>query len=275
MHVIALQYAPLWEQKTATQRLVESLLEIAEPEPGAFVVLPEMSDTGWSMEPAKTIPGDSVAWASELASRHRIHLQIGFPRRIERHPGASNAVVILHPDGTSGPIYEKIHPFGFTSEPVHFAAGETLVLDQVGDYLVAPSICYDLRFPELHRIAVAAGAQILSIGANWPRERAMHWRALVIARAIENQAYVIATNRVGSDPSFEYGGGSLIVGPDGTVLAEGGPEAGVTSVHIDRTGLDEWRSTFPVLRDRRAELLGSFPIVRSSSHVPGRAEGNP
>lgn len=274
MQVIALQYAPVWERKKATQTLVESLLETTGPDPGAFVVLPEMSDTGWSMQPEKTIPGDSVAWASQLASRHRIHLQIGFPRRIERHPGASNAVVILHPDGSSGPIYEKVHPFGFTSEPVHFAAGEKLVLDQVGDYLVAPSICYDLRFPELHRIAVAGGAQILSIGANWPRERAMHWRALVIARAIENQAFVIATNRVGNDPSFEYGGGSLIVGPDGTVLAEGGPEEEVISVHIDRSVLDDWRSTFPVLLDRRDELLGSFPIDRSSSRVPGRHEGN-
>ena len=274
MQAIALQYSPVWCQKTASHRIVESLLEAAEPEPGAFVVLPEMADTGWSLDPRKTIQGDTLGWAAEIAVRHQIHLQIGFSRQVERAPGASNAAVIAHPDGSFGPIYEKVHPFGFTSEPAHVAAGEKLVLDQVGEYVVAPSICYDLRFPELHRLAVAGGAEILAIGANWPRDRATHWRALVIARAIENQAFVIATNRAGNDPSFCYEGGSLIVGPDGTVLAEGGANTEVVSASFDRSMLTNWREKFPALADRRAELLGSFPVVRSTEKVPGRGESH-
>ena len=270
MQAIALQYSPVWQQKIASRRIVESLLEAAEPEAGAFVVLPEMAETGWSLEPEKVIPGDTLEWAADVAIRHRIHLQVGFPRQVERAPGASNAVAIVHPDGSSGPIYEKVHPFGFTPEADHFAAGENLVVDKVREYEVAPSICYDLRFPELHRLAVAGGAQLLAIGANWPRERAMHWRTLVIARAIENQAFVIATNRTGDDPSFCYQGGSLIVGPDGTVLAEGGAEAEAVSAPLDLNLLLDWRAKFPALADRRDRLLGSFPVVRPPDHVPGR-----
>ena len=89
------------------------------------------------------------------------------------------------------------------------------MIDHAGPFTVAPTICYDLRFPEVHRVAVDHGADLLVIVANWPRERAMHWRALVIARAIENQAFVIAVNRTGEDPTFTFDGGSLIVSPTG------------------------------------------------------------
>ncbi len=268
MQVIALQYAPTWLDKSASHRTVEAMLEAVRPEAGAFVVLPEMSDTGWSMDVDAVVEGDSIGWARRLTADLRIHLQIGFARRVDRAPGAANAAIVIHPDGRTSPVYEKIHPFGFTPEPDHFAAGTAIVLERVGSFQTAPSICYDLRFPELHRLAVAEGAEILAIGANWPVERAAHWRALVIARAVENQTYVIATNRTGSDPTFDFGGGSLIVGPDGSVLAEGGsgPEA-VTAV-VDESTLQRWRRVFPALRDRRSELLGEIPVRRRDDSFP-------
>ena len=138
--------------------------------------------------------------------------------------------------------------------------------------MAAPSICYDLRFPELHRLAVAGGAQILSIGANWPRARIAHWRSLAIARAIENQSCVIAVNRVGSDPDHEYGGNSMIIGPDGGILAEAGDSATLLEADLDLDELLERRRSFPALVDRRDELLGRADIDRGSPRVPGRAE---
>lgn len=268
MQAIALQYAPSWLDKPASHRTVEAMLETCRPESGAFVVLPEMADTGWSMDVDAVVAGDSTAWASRLAIRFGIHLQMGFARRVDRPPGAANAAVIAHPDGGISPVYEKVHPFGFTPEPDHFAAGSEIVLDRVGPFQAAPSICYDLRFPELHRLAVAEGAEVLSIGANWPIERSRHWRALVIARAVENQAFVIAANRTGSDPTFRFGGGSLIVGPDGTVLAEGGEAPEAVSATLDRSTLRQWRAEFPALRDRRPELLGALPVRRDDRSFP-------
>ena len=267
MLAIALQYAPIWQDKPASQALVEELIETAAPPPGSLVAIPEMGDTGWSMDTAAVTAGDSPGWASKVARRHGIHLVIGFARQVDRPPGATNAAVIAHPDGVLGPIYEKVHPFGFTPEPSHFAPGRAIVLDQVGPFSTAPSICYDLRFPELHRAAVARGAELLVVVANWPRERAAHWRALVIARAIENQAFVVAVNRTGSDPSFSFAGGSLVVSPTGEVLAEGGSDPEAVTAELDRESLLDWRRRFPALADRRPEIGADFPVLETRSRT--------
>lgn len=272
MLAIALQYAPVWHDKPASQALIERLLEEADPPPGSLVAIPEMGDTGWSMDAATVVEGDTTGWAARIAAARRIHLVVGFARAVARPPGAANAVVVAHPDGSLGPVYEKIHPFGFTPEPSHFAAGEAIVLDRVGPFTVAPTICYDLRFPELHRAAVARGADLLVIVANWPQERAAHWRALVVARAIENQAFVVAVNRTGSDPEFSFAGGSLIVSPTGEILAEGGSEAAAVSALVDHESLVEWRRRFPALADRRADLGDDFPVLDGRSRtMPGEA----
>ena len=262
MKVMALQYAPAWLDPEASHAMVEEAIDRASPPEGSFIVLPEMCDTGWCLDPEAVTPTTCVEWATHLARHHRVHLQIGFATRVARPPGAANAALIVHPDGSRSPVYEKVHPFGFTAEPEHYVAGDRVVIEKVGPFQVAPSICYDLRFPELHRLAVVAGAEILAIGANWPRTRAAHWRALVVARAIENQAFVIAVNRTGSDPSFDYGGGSLIVDPEGRILAEATDHPMMLEAEIDRNTLDSWRDGFPALRDRRASLLGEIDVTR-------------
>ena len=266
---MALQYPPAWLDPPASHAIVEDALDRASPPEGSFIVLPEMCDTGWCLDAEVATRNDCVSWASRLATDLGVHLQVGFATRVSRPPGAANASLIVHPDGSRSPVYEKVHPFGFTEEPEHYVAGNRIVIEPVGNFKVAPSICYDLRFPELHRLSVAAGAEILSIGANWPRQRAAHWRALVVARAIENQAFVIAVNRTGSDPTFDYGGGSLIVDPEGRILAEAGEEPMLLEAEIDRATLDSWRERFPALRDRRKHLLGEVEVDRDDRLVPG------
>ena len=272
MHLVAVQFSPTWLDPVDNRRRIEET--IREVPPGSFVVLPEMCDTGWCLD-AGALPDThaaTLAWASTLAAERAIHLQVGLAMPVERSPGLANVAVIAHPDGSLGPFYEKMHPFGFTVEPAVYVAGRAIVLDRVGEAVAAPSICYDLRFPELHRLAVAGGAQILSIGANWPRARIAHWRSLAIARAIENQSCVIAVNRVGSDPDHEYGGNSMIIGPDGGILAEAGDSATLLEADLDLDELLERRRSFPALVDRRDELLGRADIDRGSPRVPGRPE---
>ncbi len=267
MHAIALQYAPVWHDKAASHALIESMLADAAPPPGSLVALPEMGDTGWSLEAEAVVSGDTTGWAASVARRYGIHLVVGFARAVDRPPGAANAVVIAHPDGSLGPVYEKLHPFGFTPEPQSYASGERIVIDHAGPFTVAPTICYDLRFPEVHRVAVDHGADLLVIVANWPRERATHWRALVIARAIENQAFVVAVNRTGEDPTFTFDGGSLIVSPTGEILAEGGRDAAAVRADLDIEVLRDWRRRFPALADRRDALRCDFPVVIAGSRT--------
>ena len=132
-----------------------------------------------------------------------------------------------------------------------------------GGAAVCPLVCYDLRFPELWRVAALAGAEVFTIGASWPEARQAHWRALLIARAIENQAYVVGVNRVGRDPSHQYRGGSMIVAPGGEIIAEAGREPTVVDAELDPEALRRWREEFPALQDVRPELIGSIKLDTS------------
>jgi len=255
MQLIALQYAPSWLDKSSTHATVERLLAAADLSPGALVVLPEMCDTGWSLDIDAAVAGDTRTWALAVAARFDISLCIGFAELAGDDRG-SNCSLIAHANGTLGPLYRKMHPFSFGAEAKVYDGGDALIVDRCGSVPIGLSICYDLRFPELYRHNALAGAEIFTVIASWPTERAAHWRALAIARAIENQAYVVAVNRVGSDPTFTYGGGSLIVSPLGEVLAEGANGEEVLSAAFDRDMLDKWRTTFPALSDTRPNLLG-------------------
>jgi omega-amidase len=121
-------------------------------------------------------------------------------------------------------------------------------------FTVAPFICYDLRFPEAFRVATRRGAQVLVVIANWPASREAHWRSLLNARAIENQAYVAGINRCGTDPNHTYAGRSLIIDPRGEILADAGPSEGWIEAHLDLASLTAYRSEFPALEDMRDDL---------------------
>ena len=116
----------------------------------------------------------------------------------------------------------------------------------------------------------SAGAEVFTLAANWPETRKAHWRALLVARAIENQAYVVAVNRVGADPSLRYAGGSMIVAPTGEILDEAGESPQVLTAALDLDAMRSWRAEFPMLRDVRPELLGSMIIDKSIRHQVAR-----
>jgi predicted amidohydrolase len=115
-------------------------------------------------------------------------------------------------------------------------------------------ICYDIRFPELARTLALAGAQILFVPAEWPHPRLHHWRTLLMARAIENQMFVVACNRVGISGKTEFFGHSMIIDPWGEIIAEGGEQEEIISASLQMSDVKQVRNKIPVFDDRRPEI---------------------
>lgn len=266
MQIHILQYDIVWEDKRANHELVRAMVAGVKPEPGAMVALPEMFDTGFSLN--LDVTDDAKTRASErflcgLAREYGIHVYGSLSAR-EKDGWGRNWAVVTNPHGEVLARYAKLHPFGFGREPERFRGGDELVScewrDGDGVLRVGPLICYDLRFPEVFRLcSLRLGVELFVLGANWPDARLSHWRALLIARAIENLAYVVGVNRSGRDPHLGYGGGSIIVSPKGEILAEAGAGQEVISATVDPEAVRSWRKSFGALRDARPGLLGELP----------------
>lgn len=169
--------------------------------------------------------------------------------------GLYNTSLLLSPDGSLVHTYRKFHLFGYRSqEAALLRRGEALETYPARFGEVGLTTCYDLRFPELYRVLVAGGAQILVIVAAWPIARIEHWRLLLRARAVENQCYVLACNAAGTQEGTELGGHSAVIDPWGTVLAEGGTGADVITAEIDPAAVARVRAEFPFLAERRLKI---------------------
>lgn len=259
MTILGLQLDCRWEDRAANYERVTALLAAAPPPPGSLLVLPEMFATGFSLDPtvtAETPDGPTARFAAALARQYRSHLIAGL---VERGADglARNLALVFDPAGEVLGRYAKRHPFAPGGEDRVHAAGRDLLILDLDGWRVCPLICYDLRFPEDFRSATARGAQLFAVLASWPlvAGRSQHWRSLLTARAIENQAAVIGVNRCGCDPRHRYAGGSLVLGPRGEALAEAPAKAGevLLRAELDLADLTAYRRDFPVLRDCRAD----------------------
>ncbi|MFO0962913.1 MAG: nitrilase-related carbon-nitrogen hydrolase [Phycisphaerales bacterium] len=265
MRVAALQYDIAWMDKAANAATVRRMLASANlPRGDGFALLPEMFDTGFTMDAAEASRTDSLPAAQSIARESGVWLQAGYAMANAGGGPPSNAAVILDPQGAVRATYRKMHLFSPGQEHAHYAAGDGVTVIDVpsdqGSWKVCPLVCYDLRFPEVWRLAALAGAELFVIGASWPAARAHHWHALLVARAIENQAYVLACNRIGHDPACGYSGGSMIVAPSGEVIAHADDREAALVAELDRDALLKWRERFPALRDTHRSLLGSVAV---------------
>jgi len=257
MRCVLLQTDPVWQDLPASRARLADMLASAGDVRGAFVVAPELAESGFTMHPERACDGESLSFAADLARRNGCFLHMGF---VERHGDAfRNVSATLDPEGRTLLHYTKNHLVSPAGEPQAYESGHGIAIAEVGGLLASAFICYDLRFPELWRHAAMAGAELMILSACWPQVRQAHWRALAIARAIENQAFVVACNRVGQEPNATYAGGSLIIAPDGEILAEAGSEKMALFADIDPERVRAWRARFPALRDMRRELLGDPP----------------
>jgi predicted amidohydrolase len=165
-----------------------------------------------------------------------------------------NWSVAVQPDGRELARYAKLQLFTLGGEADNYQPGDSLVLFHWHDFPVAMFVCYDLRFPEIVRPAIRRGAALLTVIANWPEARDAHWQALLRARAIENQCYVVGVNRAGSDPRFGYLGHSMILAPSGETLAAAGESPECIAADVDFRWLEEYRRKLPFLADMRHDV---------------------
>lgn len=263
-HLLQMDLA--WEDRAANFTKVESMLDGVETAVGDLVVLPELFDSGFSLNVDVTADdepvgrGETQAFLRALASERELHVHGSWTALASNDRGARglNIAAMFGPDGSETYRYTKIHPFTYGREGERFDGGDEVVCADValdgGSVRVCPTICYDLRFPELFRRGLDLGAELFVVGANWPEARQEHWRALSIARAIENQAFVLCVNRVGSDPHLRYVGGSMVIDPHGTVVREAADNETVLTAPVKIDEVRSWREEFPAWRDRAASL---------------------
>ena len=250
-----------WEDRPENHRRLTRLLEAVPALAGSgdLVALPEMFDTGFSFNLARTADTDglTLGFLCDCARRYGITLQ-GSRTVVGPDGRGRNRATVVGPGGTVLVEYDKIHPFSFGRESEFFTGGSDVVTyrwTSGGQTLtVCPAICYDLRFPELFRIGMKMGAEMFVLGANWPAPRKVHRRVLSMARAIENQAYMLSVNRAGRDPHLEYAGESMAIGPTGDVVGEAGVGEEVLTVEIDPGAVRTWREKFPAWRDMKLTM---------------------
>lgn len=248
MRVALIQMDLAWEDAAANHTRAERRLREAAALGARLAILPEMFCSGFTMATercAEAEGGPTEAFLREAAEGLGMHVLAGVPEV----PGPRNAAVLASPDGTVR-RYHKVHLFSFGEEHEHYIPGDVIPTWDVEGLRVTPLVCYDLRFPEPFR-AAAADTDAFVVIASWPERRAAHWRTLLRARAIENQAYVLGVNRVGEGGGLAYRGDSAAIEPWGEALVEAATREAVLVAEIDPAVVRAARETFPALRDRR------------------------
>jgi predicted amidohydrolase len=258
LQIIGLQLDSVWENKAANHDKVLALLDRAKPPADALVVLPEMFATGFSMNVAAIHDEsrETQDFLSRTAAERKIYLMGGIVMKDQVTGRGRNESVVYSPEGKEVARYCKLQPFTLGGESEHYVAGERGILFECQEFTVAPFICYDLRFPERFRQAVAGGANLIVVIASWPVIRDDHWVTLLKARAIENLAYVVGVNRCGRDPKHYHSGRSIVYDPQGRVIADAGVEEGWIEAQLELQPLLDWRRSFPALSDIRQDFNG-------------------
>jgi len=266
IHVLQVAYG---DDEPVADRVARVAALVADQAGADLVVLPELWAPGgfsyreWA-ERAEAVDGPTVA--AVAAAARRIGAVVHAGSIVERAPagatgtalgaqgrGLWNTSVLLGPDGSVLATYRKVHRFGFgQGEPTLLEAGTEIVTATLpGGVVAGLATCYDVRFPELFRRLVDAGARLVLMPAAWPAARVGAWTLLGRARAIEDQFLVVQCNTAGTHAGVTMGGRSQVVAATGEVLAEAGDGEEVLVVDVDPADVDAWRERFPVLADRR------------------------
>jgi len=254
MKIFGVQFDIVWENKPANFATVRRLLMAARPEEGSLVILPEMFATGFSMNAdamAELYDGATEQFLAGLAKEFAVWIVAGAVMR-GQDGRARNKCLVFNSTGDLKAFYAKMRLFTPGGESKHYTPGMKPVAFTWGDCVVSPFICYDLRFPELFRRTITEHhPELFVVIANFPEKRIHHWVRLLQARAIENQAYVVGVNRIGSDPVQKYSGRSLVVDPEGEIVVDAGEAETVISGKLDLSRLRQYRQNLPFLADMK------------------------
>lgn len=244
-----------WEEKEKNLgHISEMLSDVHETN---LIVLPEMFSTGFSMSAkqlAESMQGNSITWMKETAQKK--HAVVTGSLIIEEDKKYFNRLVWMQPDGDYL-FYDKRHLFSLGDEHKHYTAGEKRIFPEIQDWKMLPLICYDLRFPVWSRQSSPFTEMgnhpydVLIYVANWPEKRSYAWKHLLIARAIENQCYVVGVNRVGTDGNgFHHSGNSCVINAMGEILFEKEKAECEQTITLSKQELLTTRRKLPFLNDR-------------------------
>lgn len=243
------------EEETPQQRMERVCEQLRYLKGMDLILLPEIWRTGFyhfDAYPVEGEPlwGDTVHTLSQYARSQKTNLLTG--SFIERQgTSCSNTMALLDRTGELIDTYQKVHLFGFESrEQQLLTAGNRYVTAQTDCASIGMATCYDLRFPEQFRAMMEQGAQVFTVAAAWPMARVEHWRLFCQVRAVENQSFLIACNHAGTHGGVQGAGHSMVVDPNGVILAEAGTEEQLLVQEIDLAQVTEIRRQFPALRDR-------------------------
>jgi len=252
MKIAVIQYDIAWADRQANFNALRPIITEAVHNGARLIVLPEMFSTGFVVDRddiGEPVGGPSSVFLSTMAQELNVYIGGSCPEVAPDDLRPFNTFVVASPDGSQH-RYSKIHPFTYGGEDKHFRAGQEHVTIDIDGLRTSLFVCYDLRFAD-EFWACAHDTDIYLVPANWPTARREHWMALLRARAIENQAYVVGCNRVGDGGGLNYSGDSLVIDPLGTILAQGQSEACILYAEIEPAFVSDVRTKYPFLQDRR------------------------
>jgi predicted amidohydrolase len=246
LNVSLVQRQLVWEQPMDNRRQIDETVDLMQ-ENTDLIVLPEMFTTGFSMNAlanAEEAHGPTRQWMGELAARHDCAVTGSIAVRLG--DAVYNRMLFVTPSDSYH--YDKRHLFRMAGEHKRYAAGTARVIVPWRGWRILLQVCYDLRFPVFSRNR--EDYDLALYVANWPSTRAMHWRQLLIGRAIENLACVVGVNRIGSDANgLDYSGDSLAVTADGELLVDMQSRETIETVCLDAERLGGYRKDFPFAAD--------------------------
>lgn len=244
--------------QTVQSKLKEAVSQQPKPD---VIVLPEMWNTGYALTEINELAefeGKQInEMLSAFAKEHHVNVIAGSIAE-KREAGVYNTIYAFNREGNKITDYSKLHLFRLMDEEKYLQAGEKLGQLSIDGIAAGMMICYDIRFPELTRALALQGAKVLFVPAQWPHPRLHHWRTLLQARAIENQMYVIACNRMGTSGTSEFFGHSMVIDPWGEIVAEAGEEDTILYGEIDLETVEKVRNTIPIFADRRPQFYNEI-----------------
>jgi predicted amidohydrolase len=252
MIVAGIQHDIEWEQPEANFAHLAPMIAQAAGDGARLVVLTEMYSTGFSMKTDRTaepVDGPSAQFVVDQARTNGVWVCASVPERVDASEHPRNQLVLAAPDGTVH-RYAKIHPFTYGREHEHYSAGAEFLTVDIEGTRCSFFVCYDLRFADEFWV-LAERTDCYVVPANWPASRREHWMALLRARAIENQAYVVGVNRVGDGGRLHYSGDSMIIDPFGEVVAQAADNETIITANVDPERVRTVRAEYPFLQDRR------------------------
>ncbi|MBI5029834.1 MAG: carbon-nitrogen family hydrolase [Chloroflexi bacterium] len=225
-----------------------------------IIVLPELWSTAYDLEHAATHASElTVGMFVKIAqAAHDNQIAVVGSLMEMRNGRVYNTAALIDSHGAQLGVYRKLHLVPMLDEDKFLIGGDEAQVFDAPFGRFALGICYDMRFPELWRHYAVNGARIAFAPAEWPQRRVAHWRALLPARAIENQMFMIGCNRVGTSKGETFGGHSMIVNPWGEILVEGDDREALLIAQIDLAQVEEMRAKVPVFRDRRPDVYSKW-----------------